>query len=92
MSAMLAAIMVLICGCAARTMPVAEAPQVLEPPHGVWSCPRWPIEDPLALPAQPEDVIRWKQVEDARKRLAFDACKQDISRWRDWARTQGYSP
>lgn len=91
MSAMFAAIMFLICGCASHSAPpVVEAPQRVDPPRGVWSCPRWPADDPLSLPAQPEDVVQWKQVQDARKKLAFDSCKQDIVRWRDWARSQGY--
>ena len=88
----LAAVLLLLCGCGTTVVEKPVMSPVEGPPSSAWACPRWPADDPLTLPAQTEDAIRWKQVEDARKKLAYDACKADLGRWRAWAKLKGYEP
>lgn len=85
------ALMLLVCSaCTPPPTPQHVDPVLLPPPAGVWTCPGWPQEDELALPTTAEDVIQWHRVQRARDQLAFDACKADLLRMRDWARALGF--
>lgn len=94
MEALKIALMLLACGaCSPGKAP--DPPRVVQaitshPPAGVWTCPGWPAEDELPLPTTAEDVIQWHRVQRARDQIAFDACKNDLVRLRDWARANGF--
>lgn len=79
-----------LCGACAPPRPAPTVPVVMPPPAGVWRCPAWPVEDELPLPTTAEDVIQWHRVQRARDQMAFDACKNDLVRMRDWAQALGF--
>lgn len=91
MEALRTVLLLLLCtGCAPEPQTRVVPAFTLPPPAGVWRCPAWPQEDELSLPTTTEDVIQWHRIQRARDQVAFDACKTDLIRMRDWARALGF--